>query len=85
MVTALVSFALKLFLFYYLMDISPRTPNIATGQVWPLNNHGYIVYITRSQNIVQYVLFYAFIALGLAAGGLNIRWNAIKNKYHETP
>jgi hypothetical protein len=83
--TACACFALKLILFFYLMEVSPRVPNLATGQVWPLNNHGYIVYITRSQNILQYALFYAFVVLGVAAGILNFHWNAIRNKYDATP
>lgn len=85
MATGFASFALKMILFYYLMQVSPQVSNLATGQVWPLNNHGYIVYITRSQNILQYALFYAFVVLGVAAAILNFHWNVTRNKYDVTP
>jgi hypothetical protein len=75
---ALACFVLKLILYYHFMDTSPQTPNIATNQVYPLNNHGYIFYVTMNQNLWQDILWYAFFVFGLAGGILEARWKTIR-------
>jgi hypothetical protein len=53
-------FILKWILFFYLMEYAPKQPNVATGEIYPLNNHGYIFYVIKIQSLLQDVLFYAF-------------------------
>jgi hypothetical protein len=45
------------FVFYdHLMRISPTTPNPATRQVYELNEHGYLFYVTRTQHSIFFTL-----------------------------
>ena len=82
---AITSFVAKLILFYYLMGISPQAPNPSTGEIYALNNHGYIFYVSRTQNIIQDATFYGSMALALCAYLLNSRWKAIANPYDDLP
>jgi hypothetical protein len=81
----LACFALKLVLFYYYQGISPQIPNPTNGQIYPLNNHGYIFYVTTNQNLWQDILWYAFFVFAIGGGFLEARWKAIKNIYDELP
>jgi hypothetical protein len=42
--------------------------NEATGQIWPLNNHGRTVYVTRTEQLAQAVLTPILFGLAFAAG-----------------
>ena len=44
----------------HLMHISPTTPNPATRQVYELNQHGYLFYVTSS----QYSTFFTLLLSG---------------------
>ena len=81
----ITSFAVKLLLFYYLLGISPQTPNLSTGEIYALNNHGHIFYVTKTQNIIQDATFYIFIVLAFGAAFLNLRWKAIANPHDNLP
>jgi len=69
-----LSFIIQLLLFFYLMEYAPIKPNIATGEIYPLNNHGYIFYVIKTQSILQDTLFYAFFIFVIAAIILEQRW-----------
>jgi len=81
----LTSFAVKLLLFYYFMSISPQQANPMTGQIYTLNNHGYIFYVTKAQNLWQDILWYAFFAFAIGGGLLEVRWKTIRNIFDEIP
>ncbi len=84
-VIAFLSFLLKLILIFYILDMSPKTPMIATGEVYPFNYGGSIFYVTKNQNFLQDVLWVIFIVLGLSAGILNYRWNVFPSTFDNLP
>ena len=79
MIVGLLSFILQLLLFFYLMEYAPTKPNSASGEIYPLNNHGYIFYVTKSQSILQDALFYTFFVFIIAALILKQLWK-LNNK-----
>ena len=81
----LLCFIVKLILFFYLQGISTQTPNIATGKIYPLNNHGYIFHVTRLQSLLQDILFAAFFIFAFGAAILELRWKTIRNLFDEMP
>lgn len=80
-----LSFTIKLLLFFYLMEYAPTQPNIATGEIYPLNNHGYIFYVIKIQSILQDALFYAFFIFAFGAAILEQRWKTIRNLFDSMP
>jgi hypothetical protein len=85
-VTALViigitAFISKLVLFFYLMGKAPISPNIVTGEIYKLNNHGYYFYVIKSQSILQDLLFVIFFIFALGGGILEVKWKTRKNLY----
>ncbi len=82
-IIGLSAFILKLFLFYFLMSKCPVSPIVSTGQIYPLNNHGYIFYVTRIHAFLQDILMYAFIIFGFGGALLNLRWKVIRNNFEE--
>jgi hypothetical protein len=86
LVTAgLVSFIIQLLLFFYLMEYAPTQPNAVTGEIYPLNNHGYIFYVIKAQSLLQNILFYVFIIFAFGGAILNLRWKTIRSPYNEMP
>ena len=81
----LLSFIIRLLLFFYLMEYAPKEPNTFTSEIYPLNNHGYIFYVIKSQSLLQDVLFYAFIIFAFGAALLEQRWKTIRNLFDEMP
>ena len=77
------SFVAKLLLFFYWNEHAPTTPNLANGQVYPLNNHGYVFYVTSAQHYLQDGLLYMFMIFAFGAAILNIRWKVIRNQYEK--
>ena len=45
-----------------------QAANETTGQVWPLNNHGHTVYVTRIEHLAQSVFTPALVIVAFAAG-----------------
>jgi len=73
------AFILHFIFFYYLMGKSPQAPNIATGQIYPLNNHGSIFYVTRIQNLIETNTFLVFFYLMLVWVVLEYKWGIFRN------
>ena len=68
-------FVSSLFLFYEYHDGSlPRVPQPATGRIYPSNNHGSIVYLTRSENELLEILQFGGAVPFIVAFVLNRRW-----------
>jgi len=75
----LASFIIQLILFCYLRSISPRIPNMATGEIYPLNDHGYIFYVRKICWLYcERIYFYLFV-FGLGGGILNLKWKIFKS------
>jgi hypothetical protein len=56
--------------FYYLPDM-PTAPSPVTGHTHPINNHGYITYLTGTQwtvHITVFVLSGVFLVMFLSVG-----------------
>jgi len=49
--------------FYYLPGV-PTAPNPATGNVYPINNHGYVTYLNHRQWVIRNALTTAGVILG---------------------
>ena len=74
---AIVDFVVMFIHFYHLMDVSPSSPNPLTGQIYPLNNDDAIVYITRAQDLLQDLMFFAYPIIFIGGFLLNVRWRVI--------
>ncbi len=54
---------------YYYADTRPRVAQPAAGRVIPLNNHGTVVFLTKSENDTLWALQISAMAVG-GCGGL---------------
>jgi len=70
-VLGFMAFVVYFTLFNYYLAYAPSSPNITTGEIYQLNNHGYFFYVTISQGYLLYYLSLAFIVL--AFGGAALR------------
>ena len=52
----------------------PRTPHEATGNVFPLNVHGTVVYLTRGEELLQFWSFAGGMLVAIAGGALFERY-----------
>ena|ERR1035437_8676765 len=66
-------------LFFYLLSHSPSTPLPATGQIYPLHDHGYVFYVSKTQSICQDILPAVFLVFFFGAVILNMSWKVIPN------
>lgn len=64
----LLSSALAVELVMTFMAAASKVENAATGHIVPVNDHGYIIYITQTQNLLQNTAF----ALSMLAGTITI-------------
>jgi len=81
----LLSWLLHIYFYYFrFQDLAPIRPNAATGQIYKVNNHGYVFYLTMEQEITAYipcgVAFVAVVTLAL----LENRWK-VYEKIHGKP
>jgi hypothetical protein len=51
----------------YVYVDAPNKPDQLTGHIYPLNNHGYVTYLTRREDRTRKGLFAAFVIFGAAA------------------
>jgi hypothetical protein len=79
------AFVLKLGLFFYWLSYGPTLPRPETGQIYPLNNHGHIFYVTQAQSVLQDCLMYAFLVFAFGGAILNGYWKVIHNPYNDLP
>ena len=82
---AVAAFVAALLLFVWWCEYSPTDPRTDTGEIYPLEQHGDVFYVTRVQHRVFAGLLASFAVLGVAAAFLNVRWNAIKRAYDNVP
>lgn len=83
---SLLSWILFIYLYYfYFQNVAPTKPNPSGAQIYGVNNHGYVFYLTQEQRII------AFIPCALAIVGsvmlvvLERRWGIGKKLYGERP
>jgi len=68
------------FMFYqHLIAVSPTTPIPAIDQIWQLNQHGYLFYVTYQQYVLFHALLYGGWGLAVTAAILNYRWKVVHN------
>ncbi len=77
-----LSWVLFLYLHYYYFEfLAPKIPNIETGQIYQVNNHGWIFYLTLKEEIITFVpcgiAVMGFLVLAL----LERRWKIYKQIY----
>jgi hypothetical protein len=68
---AAASFSIHLYLFYVYFSSHPGVRNLALGQVYPLSNHGAIVYLSRQEAACLSLLMagFAFWLVGTEVAG----------------
>ena len=66
--------------FYYFEYVAPRIPNIETGQIYIVNNHGWIFYLTKREEIITLSHVGAVIS-SLVLILLEKRWKVYKQIY----
>ncbi|HEX8817129.1 MAG TPA: hypothetical protein VF753_16650 [Terriglobales bacterium] len=62
----ILSLAILVWLSAHYFSICPRVPDLQTGHVFPLDNHGAIVYLTKSENFKMLAAKGLFLATWLA-------------------
>src|SRR5207247_1585129 len=68
------------FVFYdHLMHISPTTPNPATSQVYELNQHGYLFYVTSS----HYSTFFTLLLSGWGLMAVAVVLSQVAKRRHK--
>src|SRR5208283_5325295 len=75
---------LELYYFYF-QNVAPRNPDFVTGQIYEVNDHGYIFYLTKKQIIIAFIP--CFVAISSFAVGfiLEFRWKIYKKIYGVWP
>ncbi len=65
----LLSWLLHIYFYYFhFQSLAPITPNVAAGQIYEVNNHGYVFYLTKQQEITAYIpLGVALVAFVMGA------------------
>ncbi len=75
----ITSFFLSFPFFYTLERNSPSRPAPVARQVYELNDHGYLFYVTREQYWLFNTMCWGGFGLGFLAALLNYRWKVVKN------
>jgi hypothetical protein len=73
------SFFLSFPYFYALERNSPHSPLPAAQQIYELNDHGYLFYVTHQQYWLFHILVWGGWTLAALAALLNYRWKVIRN------
>ncbi|MGZ3513775.1 MAG: hypothetical protein ACXU93_07500 [Thermodesulfobacteriota bacterium] len=80
----LFSWVLFIYLhFFHFQGIAPTKPNPATGQIYEVNNHGWIFYLTREQELVTFIPCGVAIISLIALVLLEWRWKIYKQIYSQ--
>jgi hypothetical protein len=68
------------------LSVCPKVPDLQTGQIYPLDNHGTIVYLTEAENTKMLIAKDSLIGVALLAIGITTanavlkRMNASESK-----
>ena len=58
----------------YYGDTRPRLPDEMCGRIYPLNNHGAVVYLTKSEQVALWCLEGGAFTLFVVAASLRRSW-----------
>ena len=73
------AFAVSFVVFDRLERSSPGSPVVKVGQVYSMNSHGHLFYVTRRQYGLFRSLIYGGWSLAVVAAGMNNRWKVVHN------
>jgi hypothetical protein len=62
--------AFYLGLIVHYSNVLPRTPQPQLGRIYPINNHGTVVYLTEHEQSELTLLFFAAFGFGISGGVL---------------
>jgi hypothetical protein len=71
------TFGLWFGLFCYLLSISPSTPVPSTGQIYPIADHGYYFYVSKTYSHLEDCLMDGFVLCFFGAGMLGAYWKIV--------
>lgn len=74
MVIIFAIFGTLLGLFFYFMATAPAHPVPSMGLTHSLNNHGYVVYISRTADKVLEILFWGGVGVTIAVMAIEVYW-----------
>ena len=78
----LVSWFLFIYLyFFHWRNVAPIKPNAATGQIYEVNNHGYVFYLTKRQEVTAYIPVGVAVVSFLSGAVLENRWKVYEKIY----
>jgi hypothetical protein len=79
---SLFSWFLFIYLHFYYFDyLAPKIPNIETGQIYQVNNHGWIFYLTLKEEIITFIPCGVAVIGSIALALLERRWKIYKQIY----
>jgi hypothetical protein len=82
---SLLSWLLHIYFYYFhFQALAPITPNAATGQIYRVNNKGYVFYLTMEQEITAYIPFGVAVVAFVIGALLENRWK-VYEKIHGKP
>jgi hypothetical protein len=79
LVAGFAAFGLALAFYRYLMGVSPTAPDASTGRACPMDEHGYVFFITGDQRFGFFALLAVFCILVLIATVLSVRWKEFQS------
>lgn len=78
----LVSWFLFIYLYYFhYQNVAPTKPNTELGQVYKVNNHGYIFYLTKKQEVLAYIPCFLAVIDMVVLVLLELKWRIYKQIY----
>jgi hypothetical protein len=73
------SWTFHLYLWSRFMEIQPRVPRPADGLIYPMNNHGWVYYLSAVQNtqlaMLVYIAIGCFVLAAILSGVKLRRWS----------
>ena len=72
-------FALHIIGWFYFDRTAPTTPNVVSGEVYEVNNHGSLSYITETTYYTWSIMWYSAFLIVIAAWLLDQRWKVTRS------
>jgi hypothetical protein len=80
--TSLLSWFLFIYLYFFRwQNVAPIEPSPATGQIYRVNYHGYVFYLTKQQELAAYIFCGLAVVTFVAAAFLETRWKVYERIY----
>ena len=82
----LISWILFIYFYYFhFKNVAPIIANPATGQIYKVNNHGYVFFLTEKQTIIAFIPCFIAIASFVTCALLELRWKIYGKIYGKPP